>query len=256
MKELTEKFLKKELATKSIRQIADELGTYPNKIARAARKFGLELPTQSEGQKRSIKTGRSQPVMLGKKHDPQTLEKISVSRHKKWDEQKESPEYDELVERYRKGYNSKSAEEKEMMHKKAAQAIYATKKTGSKMERFILEKLREAGYNPEFHAQQVVLQEDLEVDIYLAEINVAIEIDGLTHDSSIYGEEHLERRRRADSKKNGLLMMNGFTVIRVPNKANHVTKYTLNAAWQALKVELDRIEKEQPEASVIHLEIN
>jgi len=99
----------------------------------------------------------------------------------------------------------------------------------------------------------MLMQEDLEIDIYLPEISVAIEVDGITHDESIYGEEHLAKRRFADSKKNGLLMMNGVTVIRIPNKVKKVSQYFLNETWGKLETELKRLIVEKPEASTITL---
>lgn len=256
MAKLTEDFLREELKTKSIRQIAAEQNTYPNKIGRLAKKFNIEIPSQAEGQKRSYASGRSVPPMLGKKHNHDSLNKISQSRHTAWEEQKNSPEYEELIKKYKDAYDSRSDEEKDAMQRMAAKAIYQTRTQGSKLERFLLEKLRDAGYSPEFHAKQVILQEDLEVDIYIGELSIALEVDGVTHDENIYGEDHLARRRLADSKKNGLLLMNGFTIIRIPNKVKHVSQYFLESTWLALRKELDRIIEEKPEPSVIHLEVN
>jgi very-short-patch-repair endonuclease len=214
------------------------------------------LPDKSEGQKRSLKSGRMKPPMLGKKHNADTKNKISQTRHDSWEEQKISHDYQNLVQKYKTGFHSRSKEDLAEMHKKAARAIYDTKKSGSKLERFLMQKLRDSGYSPQFHVKQAVIQEDLEVDIFLPEIMVALEVDGVTHDENIYGEDHLARRRLADSKKNGLLITNGFTVIRISNKVRHVTNYFLNTTWNALEKQLKQLQDENPEPSVIYLEVN
>lgn len=253
MQPLTKEFLEQELATKTIRQVAEEQGTYPNKIARAARKFEIVIRDRAESQKLAMSSGRMKPPMLGKKHKLATKELISQQRHNTWETQKDSEGYSDLINKYKEAFKNRDPDEKADMQQKAAKAIRATKETGSKLERFLLTKLRDHGYKPHFHAQQMLMQEDLEIDIYLPEISVAIEVDGITHDESIYGEEHLAKRRFADSKKNGLLMMNGVTVIRIPNKVKKVSQYFLNETWGKLETELKRLIVEKPEASTITL---
>lgn len=251
MQQLTKEFLEQELAVKTARQVAEEQNTYPNKIIRLARKFNIAIKDKSESQKLAVKTGRLKPPMLGKTHKNETKNKISEQRHNAWETQKESPDYEELVQKHRDAFLNRDKDEITEMHKKAAKAIRATRKDGSKLERFLMNSLRDAGYSPEFHVKDALSQQDLEIDIYLPELMVAIEVDGVTHDENIYGEDHLNKRRYADSKKNGLLLVNGFTIIRIANKAKHVSKYFLNETWKKLESTLETIKEESPEPSII-----
>jgi very-short-patch-repair endonuclease len=57
-----------------------------------------------------------------------------------------------------------------------------------------------------------------EVDIFLPEVGFAIEIDGVSHHQPVWGEEVLQKTQLADSKKNGELLNNGISVVRVRNE--------------------------------------
>lgn len=255
MSELTKEFIEQELATKSIRQIADENKTYPNKIRRLAMKLGIELPDKGDGYKKAIKNGRAIPPMLGKTHSSDAKDKIANKRHDAWNEAKQDPEkMEELRKIYKKTMDDRSPEDKADMRKKAAKAIRATRTTGSKLERFLMEQLFAAGYRPQFHVQAALIQTDLEIDIYLPELKVAIEVDGVTHSEDIYGGDHLKRQKFADSKKNGLLLGAGFCIIRVDNTVRHVTPFFLKETWEKLAAKLEELKTNPVGAKIIYLD--
>lgn len=242
MPELTKDFIESELRTKSLRQIADENGTYVNKIRRLAQKLGVKLPDRGESYKKSLRNGRATPAMLGKKQSEDAKNKIGQSRHNSWEEVKKDPEkMEELRKTYRKTLENRPAWERQQMNKAAAKAIRATRTKGSKLERFLMAKLFDAGYNPQFHVKSALIQADLEIDIFLPDMGLAIEVDGVTHSEEVYGAEHLQKRKFADSKKNGLLLSAGYSIIRVDNTIKHVTKWFMNNTWERLSAKLEEL---------------
>ena len=99
----------------------------------------------------------------------------------------------------------------------AAKGLRKSSQFGSKLERYIIFDLQKAGYDVDFHAHVIPNKEKMEVDIFLPKEKIAIEIDGPSHYWPVHGEEKLERRKKADQEKNGLLLSHGYGIIRVQN---------------------------------------
>lgn len=98
---------------------------------------------------------------------------------------------------------------------KATQAIRVSAVEGSKLERFIAEKIRELGHTVQLHKKDIIPRENLEIDLYVSDMNVIIEVDGPSHFYPIWGQEKLDKQVNADLRKNGTLLSKGFVVIRV-----------------------------------------
>jgi len=66
-----------------------------------------------------------------------------------------------------------------------------------------------------------------ELDLYLPEFKVAIEIDGITHWKPIFGEETLQRTIKADQRKDLLCEQAGIKLIRIklPEKSGDTYIY-------------------------------
>lgn len=60
-------------------EIAEELGTYPNKIIRALREHRLPVRDKSEARNVALDNGRALPPMLGRVHSEETKKKIKRS---------------------------------------------------------------------------------------------------------------------------------------------------------------------------------
>ena len=58
-------------------QIAEKLGTYPNKIRRILKKNGIHLRTRSNAQKNALSSGRSSHPTAGTTMSEETKMKIS-----------------------------------------------------------------------------------------------------------------------------------------------------------------------------------
>ena len=64
---------------KSTYEIAEEIGTYPNKIRRILKKHGISLKSRSEAQKNALEGGRAKHPTGGKKRTKS--ERIKISQH-------------------------------------------------------------------------------------------------------------------------------------------------------------------------------
>jgi very-short-patch-repair endonuclease len=226
MPELTEKYLietyiRKE---KSMYEIAEECGTYPNKVKRALERYAIPIRTRSEAQSVAIQSGRHEHPTKGKKHSEKTRNKISSSIAKVWQEMS-AEEKDKRVQVAKQQWLQMDPDQQEEFRKLAAEAVRKTAKEGSRLERFILVNLRRAGYNVEFHKEHLLSREGLQVDLYLPDNAVAIEIDGPAHFYPIWGTENLSKHIASDNAKTGLLIQAGLTLIRVKHVAKNLSKF-------------------------------
>mgnify|MGYP003325369255 CR=1 FL=1 len=101
------------------------------------------------------------------------------------------------------------------MLQKANLAVRESSKKGSKLEHFLLNKLINNGYKVDFHKEQFLVNTKLQIDLFLPKLNIAIEVDGPSHFSPVWGEEVLKRNIAYDQKKSGLIIGRGYSLIRV-----------------------------------------
>ena len=199
---------------KSFAQIAKNLDTYANKIRRDAVKFKIQTRNKSEAQKNVFDTGLVKHPTKGKKRPEETKVKIGLSVMKQWDSLSES----ELRQRKIKAksqWDNMSDDHKKNMLKLANEAVRETSKTGSKLEKFIFNGLLKHSYKTEFHKEQSLLNTKLQIDIFLPELNTAIEVDGPSHFLPVWGDDCLAKNIKYDNKKTGLLLGKGCVIIRV-----------------------------------------
>lgn len=71
------------------------------------------------------------------------------------------------------------------------------------------------GYKVDFHKEQMLLNTKLQIDLFLPELNVAIEVDGPSHFLPVWGEDALQRNIKYDNKKSGLILGKGLVLIRI-----------------------------------------
>lgn len=230
---------------KSTYEIAETLDTYPNRIRRSLLKLGITLKDKSTAQKNALKSGRHIHPTKGKKHSQETKNKISESIYNYWSELSEE-DYEKRVEKSRDQWNNMTEAEKDRFHKAAQVGIRKASKEGSKIERFIMEALRADSFQVLFHKKGLIMDQNLELDLFIPALNTAIEIDGPTHFFPIWGEESLKRHQAADAHKAGLLLRGGFVLIRVKNIAKTLTHKHKRDLYGVLKPELEKIKKQFP----------
>ena len=190
-------------------QLAEELDTYPNKIRRTLKKLGAQLKTKSEAQKQALSSGRHKHPTKGTIRDEDTKIKISESVFTYWqtlsDEDREA-----RVETARGNWESMDEGVKDNLRQSAAEAVREAAKNGSKMEIFLKNHLTNSGLEVIFHKKGLVINSNLEVDLFLPTLKVAIEIDGPAHFFPIWGQDSLNKHIKADAEKAGLLLAGGF----------------------------------------------
>lgn len=246
-----------EVENKSIGEIAKELNTYPNKIRRILIKLGAKMKTKSEAQKLALQSGRHKHPTKGKERDESTKLKISNSVADYWENMDEN-DYQERVEKGQKQWENMSETEKHELQKAAGDAVRKAAKEGSKMEKYIYEELVSNGYTVQFHRKGLIINEDLEVDIFVVDLETIIEIDGPAHFLPIWGQESLNKHIKADAHKNGLLLSNGYIVLRIKNMAKSISEKKRRDAAQEILKTLKKIENKKPSKNnrYIELEIN
>lgn len=212
-----------EIRGLSLQQIATEAKTYPNAIRRALKKYNIGLRSKSQAQSLALQTGRHKHPTKGKKRSESSKIKISESMAKVWQRMTDE-EREHRIELARKQWQDMSAEEQATFKKLATDAVRVAAVEGSKLEKHILSELRKRQFRVDFHAENLMVKEKLQVDLLLPQNRIAIEIDGPAHFYPIWGEENLAKRLVADNTKTGLLIQSGYLVIRVKCLAKTISK--------------------------------
>ena len=203
-----------EVGLKSFRDIADEHGTYANKVRRDAIKFKINIRDKSVAQKNALKTGRSQHPTQGKERSEETKNKIGTGVMTSW-ENLDDETLEKRKEKARQNWENLPEEVKENILHEANTAVRQASKTGSKLELFLFNTLLQDGYVVEFHKEQNLLNTKLQLDLFLHKLNIAIEVDGPSHFAPVWGEDTLKRNKGYDNKKTGLILGKGLALIRV-----------------------------------------
>ncbi len=224
----------------STTQIAKKYGTNSTRVFRLAKKWNKPLRSNSESQKLTLAQGVKSHPTKGKRLSLPTRVKISEAiADSYWTAPPEKREQHRL--RAKKHWETRPKELKDDMREKTQKAVLVASKKGSKLEHFFCHMLRESGIEPYFHEKGMIVNEDMEVDIYIPELKCAIEVDGPTHFFPIYGEEQLAKRQAADQQKTGLLIEKGVNVIRIRNNAKAFTRAYRTRMWTKLKNVLDTL---------------
>ena len=198
----------------SYSEIAEICGTYPNKIRRLHKKGGGEPRSRSSAQSLALSQGRHAHPTKGKGHSLESKQKIGESMSKVWDElSPEELEYRKQIGR--EVWDNMTPAERDALHFRAGQAIREAARSGSKLEKYLREELTKAGHVIEFHKKHLIKNENLHIDIFVPGLVTAIEVDGPSHFSDIWGADVLAKNKKADKEKDALLLGNGFCVIRI-----------------------------------------
>ena len=139
-----------------------------------------------------------------------------------------------------------SEEDKIKLRESAIPGIKRASQEGSKLEKYIRDKLTKENYVIEYHKKGIVPNENLEVDIYLPELGTAIEIDGPSHFLPIWGDEALRKTIKSDNEKNGLLRYHGVMVLRVAQQKKTLSQKAMRDTWNSIKKELEVISVKMP----------
>ena len=239
---------------KSTYEIAQEIGTYPNKIRRTLNTLGVPLRDRSSAQTVAIKQGRHEHPTRGKRRTDSEKIAISNGMSSYWGNmEEEERERRSLLSK--KQWEEMSEEDKSNLRKLAAEAVRKASKEGSKIEKFIFKGLTEAGYEAIFHKKGLISNQNMEIDLFLPALKVAIEIGGPAHFLPIWGEESLQKHIRADAQKAGMLISAGYVVVRVKNLIKNVSAKNMRDTLEKVLETVDKIEQKFPPKSKRLIEI-
>lgn len=240
------KFLKDqyEKQQKSFSIIANDCGTYANRLRRDAIKFNIKIRDKSEAQKNALKSGRIQHPTKGKSRSEQTKNKIGIGVLQSW-EKLSDKELKKRKDKARDNWNNLSENEQEQILRLANEAVRESSKSGSKLEKYMLNKLLADGYAVEFHKEQSLVNTRLQIDLFIPKMRVAIEVDGPSHFEPVWGDDALKRNKTYDNKKSGLILGKGLVLIRI-KQSKDFSKSRADLIYQELKTHLDAIDKNFP----------
>jgi len=211
-KEIIEKLYAKE--NKSFADIAKKYHTYSNKIRRDAIRFKIKIRNKSEAQKNALDSGKHKHPTKGKKRSEKTKNKIGNSVLASW-KRLPSTDLEKRKLKARKTWEAKPENEKQEILGLANKAVREASKTGSKLEKFLLKNLISGGYKVDFHKEQTLVNTKLQIDLFVPSIGTAIEVDGPSHFIPVWGKEVLEKNKKYDNKKEGLIIGKGWNLIRI-----------------------------------------
>ncbi len=225
-------------------EIAKQLNTYPNKITRTLKKHGIALRDKSQAQKLALAEGRCEHPTAGKERSLEERVKISSGLVSYWDSMAKQ-ERERRSKQAKDRWSKMSASQKDKMSQLATAAIRLAGKNGSKLEHFIGDKIKEAGYRLQYHNKTLIPTEKLEIDIYIPELRTIIEVDGPSHFLPIWGEERLQKQIKADLHKSGLILSRGYAIIRVKSVGQESLSKKENLASDVVD-ELNKVKKKFP----------
>lgn len=229
----------------SWKEIADLCETYPNKVRRDAKKLGMESRSKSEAQSLALKEGRHPHPTKDKGHSEKTKVQISETVADVWDSLPEKERAKRRLEAVKR-WNEMTDEEIREFRKASIEAIRNTAKEGSALEKYILENLIKKGYKVEFHKEHWVEREKLQIDILVPSLNLAIEVDGPSHHENIWGEEVLRKNQQRDREKNGLLLRQGFVIIRIKQGRGSLSQKFKRDIFKELLENVEKIKETRP----------
>lgn len=230
----------------SLAEIAEKYNTYPNKILRILKKHGIPRRTNSESQKVAIERGRKDAPNDGSPLTDEMKMAISEGMAKHWENVDEDFRTTHK-ERASEQWNNKSAEEKEALQRKARKGILLAAKNGSKLEVAIREFLTKNGILFYRNKKGILSNAEMEIDIFIPEYSVALEVDGIYHLQAIHDEDSFQRRKQADREKNALAIREGFWVVRV----RVMRKNPSSKNYRDLCTDLLKLMKNLPEERIV-----
>ena len=226
--------------------IARRYQTYPNKIRRVILQQGESLKDKSQAQKDALTTGRSKHPTEGTFRPETTKIKISEKVFKRWKNLSEE-EYQKRVDYAKEQWYNMDIVKRETMRRNALKAMKQSAKEGSKLEQFLRNELTKAGYTILFHKKGLIVNPDLEIDLFLPSLKTAIEIDGFSHYQAIWGEEKLQQRIKSDLDKDGLLLGAGYVIIRIKYLVKNLSAKYKRDVLKSILEHLKNIEENFPE---------
>jgi very-short-patch-repair endonuclease len=242
-----------ELNQKSFQDIASQHGTYANKIRRDAIKYKIKIRDKSQAQKNALQTGKASHPTEGKERSESVKNKIGKSVMNAWENLDDSV-LKQRKDRARQNWENLSDDIKENILREANAAVREASKNGSKLEKYLLDRLLKDGYRVDFHKEQSLLNTRLQIDLFLPTLNIAIEVDGPSHFKPVWGQDNLKRNKGYDNKKTGLILGKGLVLIRI-KQTKDFSKARADSIYTQLQKHIQDITKQFPDTDNRNLTI-
>jgi len=246
-----EQYIKKE---RSLNDMATELSVPKSTLRRQLMKDGIHLRSKSAAQSVALQHGRSEHPTEGKRRPESVCVQISEGVSKSLQNLSDG-ERQRRSDMARQQWDNMSQSQRDELLKLARDAARETSKTGSKLEKFIRDGLTKAGIKVDYHREGLITNVKLQLDLYLPEVGVAIEIDGPSHFYPIWGEDNLRRNQRADLHKTGLLLEKGFIIIRIKQLQKSVSKKIQRDTLSKILAQIKQIQITKPDNRLIEIEV-
>lgn len=240
--------------SRSLQDIADELGTNRQRVRRALIRFDIKIRTKAEAQKMALESGRAEHPTEGRHRSKETKLKIAEGVSKDWADADEAT-LKERSEKAKRQWELMTPEQRQEMQRLANEAVRAAAKDGSKLEKALQGGLTNAGYDVSYHVEGLVPGSDHQVDMIVNELSVAIEVDGPSHFLPIWGAEALQKTIYADLQKNGALLAQGMVVLRVKQLASNVSRLGESKLVNKVLAHLENIRRKYPDKDNRFIEI-
>jgi very-short-patch-repair endonuclease len=116
--------------------------------------------------------------------------------------------------------------------------------------------MKEEGREVIMHKKNLI-SGNFEIDLFLPDIKTIIEIDGPQHFLPLFGQDKLKEVIKLDSIKNGLLLAEGYCIIRVKYMLKGLSQKSARTLWELVSEQLYKIDKKFPpkDRRFIELEI-
>lgn len=222
----------------SLRKLSEKYGVTIGRLKRTLAKHGIGIRNKSEQQTFDYENG-IRKRLTGKK-DEATKVKISNTLASYW-KNLSLEKRAEFAQKSREAWYNLDIDKVEEMREKAWAALRKTAEQGSRLEHYIVDHLRKDGYEVQTHITNLIPNEKLEVDILIPAYRIAIEVDGPAHFMPIWGEKRLNKTRSADTRKNGLLLGNNYSILRIKCLHTNISEYILRSCYEISKQELENM---------------
>lgn len=223
----------------SFASIAKQYHTYANKLRRDAVRFKIKIRDKSEAQRNAIETGSHKHPTKGQKRPDIVKQKIGDSVMKAWDSLSDA-ELQNRKDKCRDRWESLDDNTKSNILKMANDAVRVASKTGSKLEKYLLDELLKNGFKVDFHKEQTLLNTKLQIDLFLPAHSIAIEVDGPSHFEPVWGDDSLNRNKKYDAKKEGLVIGKGWKLIRI-KQTKDFSKSRAAVIYKELLIAIDKL---------------
>lgn len=230
---------------RSMQHIADELGTTRQRVRRALIRLDVEIKDKSKAQKDALQSGRAKHPTEGTERPEEVRLRISEAVAADWANADEET-LRHRSEKAKQQWAAMPQHKRDELLKLARDAVRVSAKEGSQLEKFLRDGLTKAGYDVKYHMKGIIPNVNLEVDMFLPTLHTAIEIDGPSHFLPIWGEENLQKNIQSDLEKTGLLLSQGFVVVRVKQLSSNVSQILKRKLLTSVLDEVKKIETKFP----------